>query len=65
MILLKKDVYNAKIKDIEDKIPHITNVATDTTLNAKINEVKNKIPKLTSEEFEARLAQANLEAKDR
>ena len=59
MILLKKDVYNAKIKDIEDKIPHITNVATDTTLNAKINEVKNKIPKLTAEEFEARLAQAN------
>ena len=49
MILLKKDVYNAKIKDIEDKIPHITNVATDTTLNAKINEVKNKIPKLTAE----------------
>ena len=65
MILLKKDVYNAKIKDIEDKIPHITNVATDTTLNAKINEVKNKIPKLTAEEFEARLAQANLEANDR
>ena len=24
----KKDVYNAKIKDIEDKIPDITNLAT-------------------------------------
>ena len=26
---------NAKIKNIEDKIPDITNVATKTTLNAK------------------------------
>ena len=36
---VKKDVYNAKIKNIEDKIPDITNLATKTTLNAKINEV--------------------------
>ena len=36
-------VYNAKIKDIEDKIPGITNLATNTTLNAKLNEVKKKI----------------------
>ena len=42
-IVLKKDVYNAKIKNIEDKIPDITNLATNTTLNAKINKVKNKI----------------------
>ena len=34
---VKKDVYNAKIKNIEDKIPYVTNVATNTTLNAKIN----------------------------
>ena len=27
--------YNAKIKNIENKIPDITNVATKTTLNAK------------------------------
>ena len=40
MMLLKK-VYNAKIKNIEDKIPDITNLATNTTLNVKINEVKN------------------------
>ena len=32
-----KDVYNAKIKNIEGKIPDITNVATNVTLNAKIN----------------------------
>ena len=41
--VVKKDVYNAKIKDTEDQIPHITNLATNTTLNAKINEVKGEI----------------------
>ena len=39
--VVKKDVCNAKIKDIEDKICNITNLATNTTLNAKRNEVKN------------------------
>ena len=34
---------NVKIKYIEDKIPDITNLATNTTLNGKINEVKSKI----------------------
>ena len=43
MILLKKDVYNTKIKNIEDKICDTTNLATNTTLNAKINEVKDEI----------------------
>ena len=38
--VVKKHIYNAKFKDIEDKIPDITNLATNTTLN----EVKNKIP---------------------
>ena len=33
----KKDLYNAKIKNIEDKIPDITNVGTNACLNAKIN----------------------------
>ena len=41
-------VYNAKIKDIEDKIPGITNLATNTTLNAKLNEVKKKNPIITN-----------------
>ena len=41
-------MYNAKIKDIEDKIPGITNLATNTALNAKINEVKNGIPNITN-----------------
>ena len=39
---VKKDVYNAKIKNIEDKILDITNLATNTTLNAEIMELKKK-----------------------
>ena len=35
--VVKKDVYNAKIKNIEDKIPDVTNLATNTTRNAKWN----------------------------
>ena len=45
---VKKDVYNAAIKNIEYKIPDITNVATNTSLNAKRNEVKGKIPGITN-----------------
>ena len=37
---IKKDVYNAKIKNIKDKIPDITSLATKTAVNAKVNEVK-------------------------
>ena len=47
MVLLRKDEYNAKIKNIEDKIPDITNLATKTILNAKINQVKGETPKIT------------------
>ena len=36
------------MRNIEDKIPHITNLVTTTALNAKINEVKNKIPNITN-----------------
>ena len=36
---VKKDIYYAKIKDIENKIPDITNLATNTTIKPKINEV--------------------------
>ena len=35
--VVKPDVWNAHIKDIEDKMPDVANVATKTTLNAKIN----------------------------
>ena len=47
--VVKKDAYNAKIKDIKDKIADITELATTTTtLNAKINEAKNEIPSITN-----------------
>ena len=46
-LMLLKDVYNAKINNIEDKIPDMTNLATNTNLNAKINEIRNKIPRIT------------------
>ena len=46
--VIKTDIYNAKSKNIEDKIPDITNLATNTTLNDKINKVKNEIPTITN-----------------
>ena len=42
---VKKDAYNPKIKNIEDKIPDIT---TNTTLNAKTNVIKRDIPSITN-----------------
>ena len=42
-LIYKRDD-DTKVKDIEDKIPIITNWATNAALNAKINEVKNEIP---------------------
>ena len=35
--VVQKGAYNAKIKNIADKIPDITKLATNTTLNVKIN----------------------------
>ena len=46
--VVKKDAYNAKIKNIKDKIPDITNLAANASLNAKINEVKGEIPNATN-----------------
>ena len=46
--VVKKDVHNAKVKNIEDRIPDTTNLATNTTLNAKINELKKEIPSITN-----------------
>ena len=46
--VVKKDRYNAKIKNIEDKIAYITNLATNDSLNAKINKVKDEIPSFTN-----------------
>ena len=53
--VVKKDVYNAKIKTIEDTIPDITNSATNASLNAKINEIKGEIPNITKLSLNASL----------
>ena len=39
--VVKKDVYDAKIKNIKDKLRDTTCLTTNTSLNDKINEVKN------------------------
>ena len=44
----KKDVFNAKIKNMEDKISDIINLATTAALNAKTNGVKRKISNITN-----------------
>ena len=46
--VVKKDVCNAKIKNIEDKITDITNLATNTTPNAKLNAVNGEMPSITN-----------------
>ena len=46
--VVKSDVHNAIIKDIEHKIPDITNLATNTTLHSKVNEVEKKMPSITN-----------------
>ena len=46
--IVKKDAYNAKIKNIGEKIPDITKLAINASLNAKINKVKGEIPNITS-----------------
>ena len=47
MMFFKK-MYIMLKSEIEDKIPDITNMATNTTLNAKINQVKNEISSITN-----------------
>ena len=44
--VVRKDVYNATIKNIEDKISYITTSAPTATFNAKIIEDKSQIPVL-------------------
>ena len=45
---MKKDVHNAKIKNIEDKIPYNSNLATNTTLNVEKSEVKDETLSITN-----------------
>ena len=59
--VVKKDVYNAKIKIIKDKISDIFNIATNASLNAKINEAKGEI--LSSTNLATTAALTNIENK--
>ena len=45
--ILFKKIY-AKIKNIEDEIPDITNLATNASLNVKTNKVKGETPSITN-----------------
>ena len=44
----KNDVYIAKIKNTEDKIGDITNLATKIRLYAKMNELKGELVNITN-----------------
>ena len=46
--VVRKALYNAKMKNIENTIPDITNLVTNASLNAKISEVKGEIPNITN-----------------
>ena len=63
--VIKKDVYNAKIKNIEDKIPDLTNLATNAFLNSKVNEVKSEIRSInnsaTNGSFNANINEVKVE----
>ena len=47
-IVVKKDVYNSKKKNIDEKIPGIVNLVSNGSADAKINGVKSKIPNITN-----------------
>ena len=46
--VVKEDVYKAKIKSIEDKIPDITNLATKASPSARITKVKGEMASITN-----------------
>ena len=46
--VVKKKDYNAKIKNIKDKISSITNLATNGSLDVKVNDVKGDILSVTN-----------------
>ena len=48
MMLLKSLNIKLKSKNMEHKIPHVTNSATKATLNVKINEGKGKITSISN-----------------
>ena len=49
--VVKKGVYNAKIENIEDKIPNITNLATTTAATAAENKIPDHSKYISTPEF--------------
>ena len=49
--VVKKGVYNAKIENIEDKIPNITNLATTTAPTAAENKIPDHSKYISTPEF--------------
>ena len=51
LILATNKTYNAKINEVKNKIPNITNLATTTVLTAVENKVPDHSKSITSPEF--------------
>ena len=47
-MLIKCYLYSPQMRNIEDTMRDITNLATNTAFNAKINEVKKEIFSITN-----------------
>ena len=65
MMSLKKDACNASVKSIADKLPDITDLATNTSHNAKINKVEGEIPNITELATTSALNAKKSEVKDK
>ena len=46
--VVKKDAYNANIKNIECEIPDVTKLAANVTIISKINKVTKEKPSITT-----------------
>ena len=51
-----KTNYDAKIKDIEDKMPSITNLATTGALNAVENKIPNVSTLIKKTDYDAKIS---------
>ena len=47
LILIIKTNLNTKAKEIENKIPHVTNLVTKSTLDTKVRDIENEIIVIT------------------
>ena len=57
--VVKKYIYNTKVKNIEDKVPSDTNLATKVSLNVKINELEGETRRISNLIKQADIKQIN------